>query len=303
MAGTVLLFHFPPGVESMVVRQVLEAKDVAYEDSVLNTLIDEDIAPWYIEELNENADVPTLVHGKKVITDVHYICSYIEKNFPEPSVVPTDATQSAENTDWTKRCLSMANSVLYRKQSGVARYMTIDKLMQRLGTATQHKKDNPALASTYDNVIKKTQQLINDLEDDNVSSQKMEELEAFLDELDLHLKQKQNMVGGTFTLADTACIALLRHLEVSRLSGLWVDGKRRNIARYYRRQKGSHPFGAAIEEYPMTLDLILPSLVSTGKRMLHKKPTQTALVGVAAVLGIGYLLRGPSPNAPIMVYF
>eukprot|EP01134_Creolimax_fragrantissima_P003975 CFRG3975T1 len=303
MVAKVLLFHFPPGVHSMMVRLVLEEKEIEWEESVINELVNEDISPWYIEELNETADVPTLVHGKKVISDVEYICTYLEKNFPHQSLTPEDPTSAADMHKWVKKCLNMSKSTLYRNRSGVRRIMTIDQLKERSEVAEANKQQYPNLAVTYNNVINQTNELIIALEDEKVLEENMKELETSMNELDDFLKSKQFLCGSRFSFADAACVAVLRDLELSRLNILWGNGKRRNIARYYRRHKQGPSFGCAIEDYPLTLDLILPSLVSTGMRMLQKKPVQVVLAGVAGAVALRWLFKSPNTNAPIMIYF
>ena len=64
-AAQLLLFHSPVERWSGFVRLVLEEKELEYDTNTVNSLVCENRQPWYLKELNENGDLPTLVYKNK----------------------------------------------------------------------------------------------------------------------------------------------------------------------------------------------------------------------------------------------
>jgi glutathione S-transferase len=106
MAATqIFLFHSPVERWSGFVRLILEEKDADYEAQTVNSLIGEQYEPGYVEDLNEQGTLPTLVHKNKVVINWNYIARYIEKTFKEPPLIPADATEQREMDTWLEVCL------------------------------------------------------------------------------------------------------------------------------------------------------------------------------------------------------
>lgn len=65
-AAQLLLFHSPVERWSGFVRLVLEEKELEYDTNIVNSLVCENRQPWYLKDLNDKGELPTLIHKNKV---------------------------------------------------------------------------------------------------------------------------------------------------------------------------------------------------------------------------------------------
>jgi glutathione S-transferase len=101
MAATqIFLFQSPVERWSGFIRLVLEEKDLDYDAQTINSLTGEQYEPGYVEDLNEKAALPTLVHKNKVVISWNYIARYLEKICKEPPLIPADAAEQSDMDKW-----------------------------------------------------------------------------------------------------------------------------------------------------------------------------------------------------------
>ena len=93
------LYHVLASTCSKKVRMCLAEKGLEWESRLLNLQKFEQHDPDYLK-LNPKGVVPTLVHDGQPICESTHIIDYLEENFPEPSLSPSDATGMARMKQW-----------------------------------------------------------------------------------------------------------------------------------------------------------------------------------------------------------
>jgi glutathione S-transferase len=88
------LFHFVLSNCSQRARLGLEEKGLEWESHHMNLPAHEHMTDEY-QSINPNGVVPTLVHDGKVIIESNDILLYLDENFPDPPLQPTDESQRA----------------------------------------------------------------------------------------------------------------------------------------------------------------------------------------------------------------
>eukprot|EP00124_Ichthyophonus_hoferi_P004042 Ihof_evm1s402 gene=Ihof_evmTU1s402 len=273
--SAILLFHFPPSVASKMIRLVLEEKGLEWEGRAINSLVGEENEPWYVEDLNEECAEPSLVHNNMAITDPSYICRYLDAHFPETPLSPAIGHDNKEEVDkWFELFKTFPPEVLYHTYPGGWRIgLAKDNLKWQLETLEVLAEENPSLATNYNKKGSKVVALLNRLMGRDPVDDVIGEIEGLLDRLELQLQKPRNVfvVGKEYTLADAAWTAWLHDLERYGMSWLWIEGRRRAVARYYRRMGDRPSFESAIEDHVMPIDFLLPCYYRILKRCLFPK--------------------------------
>ncbi len=87
-----ILFYTNPMSRGRIVRWMLEETGVAYRTEILQfgTSMKDD----RYKAVNPMGKVPTIVHGKKAITECAAICAYLADAFPEKGLAPSPADRA-----------------------------------------------------------------------------------------------------------------------------------------------------------------------------------------------------------------
>lgn len=87
-----VLYGYWRSSASYRVRMALNLKGLDYEQRFVHLVRDggQQYSAAY-RELNPQGQVPTLVHGERVLTQSPAILEYIEETFPDPALLPGDA--------------------------------------------------------------------------------------------------------------------------------------------------------------------------------------------------------------------
>jgi glutathione S-transferase len=93
------LYHAGWSNCSMRVRMTLEEKQLPWTSHHLDTRSGEHITPEYFS-INPKGLVPVLVHDGEVWTESCDIIRYLDDEFPDPRLTPTDAQQLSLVTEW-----------------------------------------------------------------------------------------------------------------------------------------------------------------------------------------------------------
>jgi glutathione S-transferase len=96
------LYHNAMSVCAAKVRTALAEKKLNWEDVHLNLREGDAQKPAYLK-LNPNAVVPTLVHDERVIIESTVICEFIDDQWSDSSLKPTDGFGRAQMRLWTKQ--------------------------------------------------------------------------------------------------------------------------------------------------------------------------------------------------------
>ena len=84
------LFHHPMSSCSQKTRIFLRLKGISWHSHPINLIKKEQLTPYYMG-INPRGLIPSLVHDGKVIIESNDILQYLEAEFPEPSLIPTDS--------------------------------------------------------------------------------------------------------------------------------------------------------------------------------------------------------------------
>jgi glutathione S-transferase len=84
-----LKLYFAPGACSFVPHTLLEAAGVPFEPVMVKLHKGENQQPAYLA-INPRGQVPVLVHGDEVITQIVAICTYLDARFPEAGFLPAE---------------------------------------------------------------------------------------------------------------------------------------------------------------------------------------------------------------------
>jgi glutathione S-transferase len=82
----IVLYHWPK-TRSTIVRWMLEEVGVPYAIELVDLTKGEQNTPAY-RALNQIGKVPTLRHGKTIISEVSAICCYLADRFPQAGLAP-----------------------------------------------------------------------------------------------------------------------------------------------------------------------------------------------------------------------
>ena len=96
------LYHNDMSVCAAKVRTALIEKGLECTLIHLDLRAGDAQKPDYLK-LNPNAVVPTLVHDGRVIIESTVICEYIDDQWPDPALKPTDSFGRAQMRLWTKQ--------------------------------------------------------------------------------------------------------------------------------------------------------------------------------------------------------
>ena len=94
MSDAIKLYDFATSPNCQRVKVVLEEKGVGYETVPVDLRKQEQKAPEYLA-LNPHGKVPVLVDGGTVLYESCIINEYLEDKYPDPSLLPADASARA----------------------------------------------------------------------------------------------------------------------------------------------------------------------------------------------------------------
>ena len=89
-----LKLYYAPGACSFVPHAMLEMAGATFEPVAVKLHKNEQNSPEYLA-VNPRGQVPTLVDGEEVITQIMALVAYIDAKFPEAGFVPKDALARA----------------------------------------------------------------------------------------------------------------------------------------------------------------------------------------------------------------
>jgi glutathione S-transferase len=91
--------YFAPGACSFVPHVLLQAAGADFEPKLVKLHKGEQRSPEYLA-LNPNGQVPVLVHGGEVITQIAAICLHLDEAFPEQGFLPKAGAARSQAIAW-----------------------------------------------------------------------------------------------------------------------------------------------------------------------------------------------------------
>jgi len=215
------------------VRMALIEKGVPFEIRWLNLGLMDQKQPWYLK-LNPNGLVPTLVHGDKVVYESNVINEYLERVWPTPSLMPTDAYEQAQMRMW------MAFELEWAKPFRDAIYETFGKKRLKDAGVTEAKLTEEITKRTSNPFyLKFAKKVLNEPKDEELVRDRLAVLFEKMDLMEERLGDGRDwLVGGKFSFAD---IALAPRLDMFTMIG---------VEDLYQRYKRIGAFIARVKARP-----------------------------------------------------
>lgn len=95
------LYTAPNSICTQKVLVTLAEKGLPYTTRQIDLFSNEQYRPEYLA-INPKGVVPALVHDGRIITESTLICEYLDDNFPEPRLIPSDAYARTQMRKWSK---------------------------------------------------------------------------------------------------------------------------------------------------------------------------------------------------------
>jgi len=207
------LYHSPGSSCCVKVRFLLNEKDLAYKEHLVDLRRGDQLAPEFLK-LNPKAEVPVLVHDGFVVPESTVIMEYLDDTFPAPAFRPADPAGRARMRLWTKwpdegghvAYSSLAFAVSHRHLAHDSTPGWVENQLRekpdRMRQARQRNAielgfDDPALRTT----LRKFDQVIRQMED--------------------ALGASPWLAGHSLSLADIAMIPYIVRLDLMTLLNIW----------------------------------------------------------------------------------
>ena len=168
----------------------LEEKGVEWTPHAVNLFTQENTKDEYFR-INPKGLVPALVHDGRVVTESIDILRYIEEQFPEPPLYPSDPDLRREVDEWidtaTERHLPVVKTYMYSTVLGAS------KKPEMMDHYLEKQKDQE--------LIDFHQQTLSGFDESRIA-QAERDLFAFYDDIEKALSRHEWLVGDTFSYAD-----------------------------------------------------------------------------------------------------
>ena len=217
------LYHSGISNCAMRVRMTLEEKGLAWTSHHLNILRKEHITPEYFG-INPNGLVPTLVHDGSVIIESDDIIDYLDDQFPDPALKPTDDSDREDMYHWLRRATGI-------HLEAVKPYIYYKRVGKRMAHSDAEDEKYRSLQKNPD-LLKFHRKSTNEGFSDQEIRQAMTTLNDCFSEMDAILEKHDWLAGNRFSLADIAWVPLQFTLE--RLAG-YEFASLGNVADWTRR--------------------------------------------------------------------
>ena len=253
---SVVLYHFGPSICSQKVRSTLAAKGVEWESREVNLFLDENLKPDYMR-INHRGVVPTLIDAGYTVFDSATIMRYIDRNFPGRSLAPEDEEENRVMEHWLElQDQFPVRGLTYGNVRGFLGKLVRKDTRKRLGKIKRLQCENPDLAADYEAKLRDSDQWLEEQDNEKVVGEINTAMESILDQLGEHIKHRDWIVDGQFTLADIAWMTILARIDfVGLIPVMWGGGKRPAIEDYYERLKKTSAFHAEITSYQNRFDM------------------------------------------------
>ena len=237
------LYHNGMAVCAQKVRLALAEKGLTFESHLLDLRKGETHTPEYLK-LNPNGVVPTLIVDGTPIIESTIINEYIEDNYSEPSLKPSNPFEVARMRNWVMK----TDSGLLKICAGVSFAIAFGKQEQSAQLASRTEEERQA-------TIERNKAGLSHPDARNA----LKSYVQFIKEVATHLESHKWLAGDTFSLAECAIVPYVRRLEDLNQQWIWENGQGyTGFIDWYERCKARASFKTAIIDWapPPVLDLM-----------------------------------------------
>lgn len=235
------LYHNDMSSCSQKVRLALEEKQLEWVGKHLDLRKGETRTKEYINTLNENGVVPTLVYGNEIVIESTIILEYLEDEFPKVPLRPSKSNDIARMRLLNKKiddtlhsAIAIISSCIAFRHQFIENYNTeeINKLIEMI--PDKKRRD----------ISKDT--IFNGLESTYLPNALDEYLKVF-DKLDKNLSQYEWLAGDNYSLADISYTPYLTRFEHLDLSFMFKE--RKNLSNWFSKIKKRENYEHAILDW------------------------------------------------------
>lgn len=236
------LYNFAASTCSQAVRFCLAEKGLGFEDYVMSSPTGEHLREPYLS-LNPNGVVPTLVHDGVPIVDSTVIMEYLDDVWPEPSMAPADPQGKAKMRAWLRYFEEVPHpSIRYPSfHHFIGKKMAARKPEEIRAFAEKH----PIRTDFY-----------SAMSPDGFSREELDaakdRLTRCLDRVEKELSAPDRtgvwLMGAQLTIADACLMPVIDRMNDLGMSGLWENGARPGVARWYAAIRARPAFATTYYE-------------------------------------------------------
>ncbi len=235
------LYHNDMSTCSQKVRLVLSEKNLPWKSHHMNLRAGDTRTKEYIEFLNPNGVVPTLVWHKDIIIESTIIMEFLENNYIETPLLPNDPVKVAKIRLWNKRLdeeihaatAVISNCIAFRHQN--LKNKTREEVEEMISRIPDENKRNLRYDFTFNGM------------DSQHFSPALKKFEKLFDELDKIFEDNEWLVGDIYSLADISYIPYLTRFEHLNLTSM-ID-KRKNLKKWFEKIKNRQNYSDAISNW------------------------------------------------------
>lgn len=243
------LYHFPDSLCSQKVRIALAEKGLEWKSHIVNLLTFENLQPNYIR-INPKGVVPTLIHDGKVICNSAIILNYLDQNFPETSLTPTEPALKEKMNQWIGLQDSFPmRELIYGNLKGIDGFVARRSVRMKQDIITKLMREHPDLHNQYASKLKDVKDWNFTVLDKAKIESINQKMNPILDQLENEVSQSMWLCGDKYSLADVVWTAVLYYLEQLKIDDLAINQNRKSLSLYIERLKARPSFKLAIKDY------------------------------------------------------
>jgi glutathione S-transferase len=207
------LLNNPYSTCSQKVRLTLYEKGIPFTDTRLDFRKKEHLSDAYLK-LNPNGVVPTLLDEGRPIVDSSVIMEYLDEQFPDHPLAPTDPYGRAQVRAWL-RFLEEVPTTAIRVPSFNKVFVRHSRDMSEEDRA-ENAKIRPLRKHFY-------QKMGRDGFDDTEYQASLDRLRQTVERMETALSEHDWLVGDSITLADFCVVPTIDRMEDLGLADIWSD--------------------------------------------------------------------------------
>jgi glutathione S-transferase len=242
------LYHYNDSVCAQKVRVCLAEKGLDWVPHHVDLMKLENLAPDYLK-LNPKGVVPTLVHDGKVVCESSDIIEYLDEQFPEPRLRPTDPDALARMRAFIQ--LQDDTALIAVGLQTMQRYIKphMERLSEAELAAYAANHPMPERGGIHAHVGR----------GGDVPQEALDKAAADLEEavarMEAALAGGAWLVGDLYTLADVTWTPFVHRMRILDMSGFWENGRRPRFAGWWERIKARPSYADAMLGFPTFVDL------------------------------------------------
>ncbi len=230
------LYHFFMSNCSQRVRMALEEKGLEWTSHHVNLPANEHATDWY-QSINPGGVVPTLVHDGQVVIESNDIIQYLDEQFPEPPLTPTEPEERERMIELVEAASAIQKSI---------KTISHERLFRPFRQMSADQVDDFAKRHHDTTLIG----FMRDFSEDGEAwkarvAQAERKMAMALERLEGVLGDGPWLSGGRFGLADVSWIVNVHRLRQAECE----LSNRPRILEWYQRVAGRPSFDRAIASY------------------------------------------------------